>query len=498
MKHDFARIIKQKSGVAIMSVMLFFMVMMIMIGGLTISSQSNAKVAGESADYTAAFYAAEAGITHVTNDFRNLMNNSNMTLAQFVNSMHNIITANESTIINLSDSGGQNVRTLIEFEDENHDPLNMTFQFTIVSTGTVGIQSRTLKTFVDLNYGSSAGGNNQAFAIRHAVLVRNNLITRNNSVIRSHNPSTPSRISTFSHSHNAMNLAGNTNFTGTIELTSQGYVNRNSVVTSRFRNAVDHLNRVTSTPFSILEFAPIQSRASTTTLQSVSNITTLMNTRNTAGERVMPAGNYFMTHLDFDALSGVIRADQNVFIVTDKLTLGNATFVGDGTVTIYVKPGTNTFAFPASNNSGFGNMVNPHRLVVYVDQMTTASTVTLSNNSTVHGSFMFKNTSITLNNNTTFGGYLMTEGANVNLSNNGSVTTTFYFVPLGNVVLSNNAVVRGAVIANNATINNNAVVIYDPAFVTHFPFSIASPVATNTPTPSYGILNLNIHRTTER
>jgi hypothetical protein len=515
MNSNFIRIFKQKSGVAIMAVMLFFMVMMIMIGALTIYSQGNLRLSGVSAQNTASYYAAEAGIKRVVNDFEELMNDSTLTLAQFVSLVDNVILYHESNPrVDLSDNAGAESYAMISFIDKFHNQVSRTFGFTIVSTGFVNGQTRTLETLVDLEYGSLTGSN-QGFAIRHAVLVRNSITTSNNSVITlsntfaQQNPNAVSRIATYATTNNAVNMAGNTSFSGFIELV-QGA--SNNVVSSNFRSLIDPNNRVVNTTFAQLDFGPIRTLAdSVPTSSRIPAITGLVRVE-TNGNRnieptasstvsnpyVIPGGSYYVPSIEFGNTNVVIRADNDVFIVTESLTLGNATFIGEGEITIYVKQGSNTFSFPSSNGSFFGNQLKPYLLVIYVDQITPTPTFTLTNNSTIYGSFMFKNASLNFSNNTTFGGYLMTEGANVTLSNNGAVTTTFYYVPLGSVTLSQNATVRGAVIANNATLLNGSIVQYDPDFLTNFPFSVSSPVANNSPSENYGIKILRIHRTTER
>lgn len=521
MKLKYIQVLKEKRGVAIMSVMLFFMVMMTMVGALTISSQGNLNLSGVNSQSVAAYYAAEAGITSVVSDFQELMVDNNLTLALFYSQINGII--DETNLrIDLSSNFGEEAFAVVNVTRVRHDQDEKEFEVIIESVGEVNGQIRTLETRVELEYGSLSG-DNQGFAIKHAVLVRNQLTTRNNAIIRSSTPSL-ARIATFSRNSSRINLAANTDFNGKIELVDEELTGVVVNTRTNWRNRIDQDNVVIDTPFAELDFGPIRSRAETV-LEQFPLI--LGFSTDEGGKRVikptvsrtdanpiiigsaLETKSYFVDSIDFSNRSNrnvVIRADHDVFIVTNSLTLGNAKFIGNGEVTIYVKQG-GTFNFATRNNSLFGRgfeLVNgkeiadkPYLLVVYVDELL-INNLTVSNNSKINGSFMFDNASVTFSNGTSFGGYFMTGGTNVTLSNNGEITTTFFYVPEGSVRLSQNASVSGAIISLNVVIENNAEVIYDPNFTTNFPFSITSPVADNTPSDDVGIKVLNVHRTTEQ
>lgn len=505
MHHNFITLLKRKSGIAIMSVMLFFVVMTLFLGALSFTAVGNARVSGTNSQSMAAFYAAEAGIATVLNEFKRVQEVTETTDAAYLARIRSVVTHFQTNpTVNLTSIGGSRVFATLSFRNIVDNPTAQTYSVIVISTGNVAGRVRVLETQVDIEYGDLSG-NNTGFAIRHSILVRGNLSVGANAIINTNVTNGTPRVATFSASNNAMSFHQNATFTGgKIELTQAGYDRRNHVVSSSFQSYIDPTNRVTSTPFAVLDFQPIRNIVSSTSFTSVAGISTLLSNTNAQGEYLLSTGNYSISSLDFSTVTGVVRTSGNVLFVTDRLTLGNVRFVGSGTVTIYVRPGQTSglfptnFSFAPANNAVFGNQSAPQQLVIYVDSMSTPVGVVMTNNSSFYGAIMFKNHSVTLNNGTTFGGFLLTEGSNVTLSNNGTVTTTFVYAPLGNVHLSENGGIRGAIIANSATIQNRAVVTFDPSAVSNLPFAVTSPLVTTAPPSVIGTRIFRIHQTIER
>ena len=130
MKLKYIQVLKEKRGVAIMSVMLFFMVMMTMVGALTISSQGNLNLSGVNSQSAAAYYAAEAGITSVVSDFQELMVDNNLTLALFVSQINGII--DETYLrIDLSSNFGEEAFAVVNVTLVRHDEDEKEFEVII-------------------------------------------------------------------------------------------------------------------------------------------------------------------------------------------------------------------------------------------------------------------------------------------------------------------------------------------------------------------------------
>lgn len=514
MKFNFIRIFKQKSGVAIMAVMLFFMVMMLMVGALTISSEGNLKISGVNAQNTAAYYAAEAGITFVVSDFKRVIGveEGDLTQAQFVAALNSFITNHGSTRLDLSSNQGADSYALISFKDILHNSSSSTFQFTVVSTGIVNDQARTLETFVDLDY-SLGVGNRQGFAVKHAVLVRNTFSTANNFTIGlspaalAANPTGTAWVATTSLSSGAISFGKPGDYLGTVELQSGANNNVTNVASSKISKTLN------VQPFTQLDFEPVRTLAAQVLsnpryISSVSNISGLIQGNNinptSAGTYTITGGSYYIPQIRFNSNNVTINANSDVFIVTDSLFIqGNVNFTGTGEVKFYVRPNlisNETFKVLDGINNGLtvGRADKPHLFLVYVDETNPAMTVTPGNNSYIFGSFMFYNANLNFSNNTSFGGYLMTGGTSVNLSNNADVFTALYYAPNANVTILQNGIVRGAIIANNVTMQNGGTIEYEPAFITNFPFAVESPIVDTTRSDGVHSIIFRIHRTTEQ
>ena len=511
MREHFVKNFKDKSGIAIMSVMLFFMVMMIFVGGLTIASQGNLNVSSVSADNTASYYAAEAGINYVVSDFKRIMDieDGDLTQAQFIASIMNFVTNNQSKRVDLTDNNGTESYFVLRFTDVISNSTTRTFAFTIVSEGVVNGVSRTLETLVDLDY-SLGAGDRKGFAVKHAILAENRITTDNNftigltqNAINNAPPGTQPSVATYATASNSIFFKNASNYTGRVEVKA-GTPNS---VTNASPTQIDRTLNVQT--FSPLNFDPIRTEAAQVIASPGNNAnlgglfsSATNNINNPASGTYTPApGKYYVSSVVFGSNNVVINvptAGTEVFIVTDNLVLGNVTTTGAGTVRFYVREGSNKFSFPTFNNAITGRQNAPHLFIVYVDTITSSTSLTVQNNAALYGSFMFKNASITFSNNTTFGGYLMTEGAALNLSNNGQITVALYYAPLGNVNLLNNGVVSGAIIGKNVDLANGATVRYEPAFLDNFPFDVESPIVSTTPSDGVRTLTFRIHRTTEQ
>jgi len=494
-----------------MSVMLFFMVMMLMVGALTISSEGNLRVSGVSAQNTAAYYAAEAGITFVVSDFKRVIGveEGDLTQAQFVAALNNFIANHGNTRLDLSSNQGADSYALISFKNVAHNSTSNTFQFTVVSTGIVNDQTRTLETFVDLDY-SLGAGNRQGFAVKHAVLVKNTFSTANNFTIglspaaQAANPTGTAWVATTASTQGAIAFGKPGDYTGMVELLPGANNNVTNVTSSRISKTLNVQE------FTQLDFEPVRTLAAQVLNRSnnnIPNITGLTSGNNinptSAGTYTIPGGSYYVPEVRFNSNNVTINANHDVFIVTDSLNFqGNVSFTGTGEVKFYVRrnmSSSSTFTLLQNlNNGNVGRNNNPHLFLVYVDETSPAMTVTPGNNGSIFGSFMFHNANLNFSNNVSFGGYLMTGGLTVNLSNNADVFTALYYAPNANVTIKQNGIVRGAIIANNVTMENNAIVQYEPAFLTNFPFSVESPIVDTTRSDGVHTIVFRIHRTTEQ
>ena len=78
-KHN---LLKNKDGIAIMSVLLMFTIMTLFVGGITMVSVSNVNQSDVNAQSLSAYYAAEGGLNKILEEYRLLYENSSLTAPQ--------------------------------------------------------------------------------------------------------------------------------------------------------------------------------------------------------------------------------------------------------------------------------------------------------------------------------------------------------------------------------------------------------------------------------
>lgn len=529
MKFRFVKILKQKSGIAIMSVLLFFMVLTILIGGLSFTSMGNARVSGANSQSMAAFYAAEAGTNRVVGDIKTLQSNTTLTLAEFTAAMNNLLDSHHGSSFNLAPNEGKDVVVNVRLLNRTHDAVNRRYVFTVESSGHIDSQVRTLQTSIEVEYGR-LGDDINNFRLRHAVLVRNRLTTGNGSIL----PSTSSlttRIATISSASGSLSLDSGLTFTGgEIELTAAGKANQTNLITpSTFQSRVNQTVLITEqrdaihpeirVNFPEINFTPIRttkdSLIASGTLIEANSMVDIVKTVN--GVQTILGGNYRINNLNFSGLSGEIRINADVFIIANQITFGPVSFTGNRMLTIYVNPSTSTRTnFGSwSNGTVFGRVTSPELLAIYVDNVISAPAaydVSFPNGSQTTGYFMFNNANIAFQQNAKLFGSVFTgavdrPGGNnnttiyaVNLANNSNLTLdnqrSLIVAPNGTAFMMNNSSLRGAIIANHAILNNQSVLTFDPDFPQRIPFEVTSPIML-APSDNFGINRLTIHRTTE-
>jgi hypothetical protein len=530
MRHRSIYILKQKSGIAIMSVMLFFMVITILIGALSFTSMGNVRVSGANSQSMAAFYAAEAGTNRLIGDIQTLRSNTTLTLAEFRAAMNALLASHHGSSFTLSNNDGVPVVVNVNITASTHDTVNQRYAFTVVSTGQIGTQRRTLSTPIEIEYGRFDDQINN-FRLRHAVLVRNSITTGNGSII----PSTQSlttRIATISSSPlSALSINTGLTFTGgEIELTAAGRANVNSA------NPLPHWEpRVNSTvliteqrdavsPEIRVNFPEINFTSIRTTKDSIINSGNFIQANSMAdvvktinGVQTIVGGNYRISHLNFSNMSGEVVINSNVLIIADQLSIGSVSFTGNRMLTIYVNPSTLSQSNFSSwvNGTVFGRVTNPELLAVYVDTVVNtprAYDVIFPNNSRTTGYFMFNNANVQFSNGAKLFGSVFTgaidrpgqnsnetiyavelvNGSNLTLDNQRSLIVA----PNGTARMVNTSRLRGAIIANHAILENQSVLTFDPDFPQRIPFEVTSPIML-APADNFGINRLTIHRTTE-
>lgn len=293
---------------------------------------------------------------------------------------------------------------------------------------------------------------------------------------------------------------------GEIELTNpQSNCLNNVVVSTDFRCHVNNTILVTEdrnvTPpevrvtFPRIDFGPIRLKASNIAL-SKDNVVLKSKITDIVSNSTLEHGNYLVEQVDFTLLNNktlTVNGGDEVFINTNKLTLGNVKIIGDGKITIYVNPGTNNFVVP-SNGTVFGRVDKEEKLAIIVDTMTGVNDnqyhVTFPNNTVVGAHLMFENARIRFSQNSRLNGAIYTAAFNgneyaVNLENRAHLSEgpgrALIVATNGKVYMSNNSSLSGAVIAYDFEQNNGgqSIIRYDADLFQEIPLDITEPLQNN-------------------
>ena len=169
-------ILKEKSGIAIMSVMLFFFVMTIFLSALSFSSMSNVRVSGANSQSMAAFYAAEAGLNFETEHFVTFINdavNQRHTLQQLLNGIDQYIIDNQNRVLSLTNNENHISQATVSVTSlGEHDGQH---RFRITSIGQIGPQQRIVSRDVMFNYIPGGPSDGNSFTIDKAILTRGSI-----------------------------------------------------------------------------------------------------------------------------------------------------------------------------------------------------------------------------------------------------------------------------------------------------------------------------------
>lgn len=526
-------ILTSKSGVALLTVVIIFMVLVILLGGVMFASVSNQRNSLTANHNTTAYYASDSGVNFIVASFEEEIqglfdtyatNPSGLTSSMFYANLDALAASNATFHIDFSTSlGGASFADGTVDDDLGFD-ANGFKQYRIISVGAVGDSTRTLEKILKYKYEL---GDGNGFSIDKAILTKQGINLSNGVTVTSSDVNLDANIGSYSQTANTVILNG----------TVDGEVLLLPGTNSNVVTNVNHSGGISTTleqdDFPVVDFNYIRTLANSVrtenirlpairvgTQQLVSSTGVLNKSTNAVYNNytyVMPesTGTYDGFYVPQFTINGnsnfKIRVDHDTVIVTDRLwLLGFVEFVGEGTLTIYVR-GTTTpvtltnspFRIPTINNSIYtmGRITDPQKLIVFVDTIKTTGNVDLilntSNGFKLSGSFMFNNATINFLNNSSMSGYLVTGGASISISNNGSINTSaLYYVPNGSFILNNNASLNGAVVSNSFSASNNAIIVFNPSSFDNFPFQILDPI-TGAPISSSAELNYEYTPTIE-
>lgn len=508
MKH--INTLKNKKGMALLTVMLIFFVLSILLAGLVSVTNSNLKQSVVTKNHTAAFYASEAGITKVSTDFEKKLNelkDQNLSSSAFLSALTSYINTNINTnpekTINLENNNGETSKAIITLTNEGVDAQGYS-NYKLSSKGYVGNLERTLVKTYRFKYTQGTTGN--GFKIDKAILTTGKMIV--DGVV------TGAPVATYSKDNNVIEfdwsgkapgveIPTNTNSSQLIKLPNNDVTRFITGGTSAIKSwpAQPSLPAISMPNIPNVNFSNNQDRLNSVIVQLSSNKThTFIDSNgsiydNSSGNfdnytYTLPDSKnksaYYVPRISINGNSGLtINVTKDTTLVVDELYLkGNLRLTGNGTLTIFVRPSTSNGTPKVDMDYGgapgwVGNKTDPKKLLIYVDKVFTSSsvptTVTIGSGATYYFSLLAMNLNFKIEGGAFLDGYLVTDGLTVDILGGSNANSTLYYAPKAQFTIKGGANVTGAVIADKVTITGGASLKYEDVDFSNFPFQINVP-----------------------
>ena len=282
--------------------------MSLMIGSISIVTMQNANQADVNEENLSAFYAAEAGLNMVIEEYKNAYEKNHKSHVQVRDDLVAIHDKYHQQTIELSNIDGHLVQVTIEFELYQLDEFNKKLNTRIAARGESGSFRRTLESNVEMTH--STGTITSDMKLRHAVLVKNT-ITTGNATITTYNKQDAKiipRIATLSTAIGSVNINGLKFPNGQIELSSKadelvvtptasrGLITDTKLLTEDRPLETNEIRAV----FPTINFQPIRDKVAD--IISSKNYTEAKNTSELLSSSTLKNGTFFISHLDFSKL----------------------------------------------------------------------------------------------------------------------------------------------------------------------------------------------------
>jgi len=507
------QLLRRKDGMALLTVLIIFLVLVIMLGGISVLTNSNLRQSETTKENTAAFYSSEAGLTKVSSEFEtkldDLVNHTpSLTSAEFLTAVNTYISSHSLETVNLSANNGNASYADVSLVSTGVDGSGYQ-TYLITSNGYVGEIERVLLKTYKFKYTEATSGS--GFIIDKAVLVKNNITVDS--------PIYGAPIGTYSTNNGSIRFNSSGSVPGinipqdtvkTDMISKLNWQNYNTIITGGGLNAVTYFPEMLPFPEITLPTFP-----TVNTLTKLSRYQFVVGKSkfdfiNTSGNMQDTNSGTFanMTYTLPDAqnkdayyvpkitISGntslTINVTKDTLLVVDELKLnGNFRVTGSGTLTIYVRSnagkttGTSPVSFSYGGSGGWvGNKLDSMKLLVYVDNVytsgTTPATVNFGSGSIYYMSILALNLNFNIAGGGKIDGHVVTGGTSINVNGGASTAIALYYAPNANYTISGGAVINGAVIANNFTITGGSTLNYENVDFQNFPFKISVPFAGGT------------------
>jgi len=510
--------LNNKNGIAMVMVILVMLVMMILITGAVVITVNNNKQTNKTNANNAVYYVAEAGINYQTKSFETFTNDladTNVEASVFINSVDAWIASSDNhKTVPFDDNNGKTSKSIISAEKiTSTDPNNNLYRFT--SVGYIGTEQRKLIKEVSIKYVS---GDDNGFVVDRAVLTLGTLRVGGADI---NGP-----VETYSSAVNAIYygnggssteayIPNGANKNTTVYVPDKS--NYKSFITKDGFNSILYAAEQPTFPRIIMPSIPTtttylpgkvytsgsssyafidSSTGNMNVTNSISRVWVLQN--QTYDMSTLPGTTYYVPIIDissYDLNFTINVGEKNISLVTNKLILNSPiNVVGNGKLTIYVKPNTAATATTTANfqmeSSGgnIGNQAHPEKFVVFVGtnyyKLTSKTAaiplvVSPAGGASYYLSIMAANLEIDLSGGGIIYGYIATNGLRIKVSGGSTAAVVMYFAPNATFTMSGGGAVRGAIISSSFVSEGNAgtTVIYDPSAYNNFPFEILDPVS---------------------
>lgn len=463
------KLYQERKGVALLTVVLFFLVMVILLGGLLFATVSNLRNTQTAQKHTSVYYAAESGINLQIAKFLDLFETAkanNWTISYLENQIIALRNAINSTDgqVSMKDNLGNPTSATVLMTGPHSDASypDYTF-FSIQSTGTVGGVQRTLTTNIGYEYVLGSG---PLLPISGAIVVNSGINVQNGNVVGSIATNLDDSSTIYMRTVNCSlipqftvpTLGASPCPAKEVLMSEDKHIVFSDIVLPLYPTAADLSNRYT--------LATMNSNTITLADPGLKDGYYISNISPT-GTLTINLGNW-MDPLEYVKLrvTGTMNFNQRINVTGT----GRVMLLLDHNSGVTISGQIN----PTSND--------PAKIMLVFKSNITSQSLTIANNNIVVASILSDSkANVSWNQAQFFGFFATNAGYNdytgqVSISANsdigsGSRPPIWIYAPYANVNLQGNANFYGTVMANSYSMNSNQTTLTYKALDTGYPFS---------------------------
>lgn len=455
-------------GVALVTVVLFFLVLVVLLGGVMFSSISNQGNAMLSKEHTSAYYTAESGLNltiaklqkflTVDNNYSSIPSNQFATMkANLEAYLLTTLNGSSGTLSGMNPTGTYSIQITSVSED----------QFRLRSIGTVNGVSRTIEGYFD--YDTILAPLAKAIIAKGSITMANNATI--NGPIASLMQGTNPQINVHGCSIGEVYVP---NINSPSVNVGSGSCNEKKTISGEV-----HFNDFT------LPSVP-----------AMANLVNVVNTNNTftfpeltSGKEGYYIANLPSTPMTFDLGAG--SSERVIKLVVGDVAASNGAYgvgaiqvIGSGKLMVLITvdnvdtSGNPKYYFSWGGNVNVGQTdMSKFQLVIRKGSGfgTNLPVFTIPNLNTFIGSILMDYVNLELGN-MTFKGFIGTLGTSITTTSNAVVTGPMWiYAPYANVSLQSNSSISGSIMANSVNITSGGTVTYQ-SYTGSIPFELNLPI----------------------